>query len=253
MPLTAAGVTAAATLGSVLYNAGAGIYNAYYQRKLQNKIFDREDNAVTRRYKDLIAAGINPNLAAGSAAGAGSVVGSGRPLDTGINAGQIIDVATAGEQLKQQRYATQAAKDYAQMMHAQAGMAKMQNNLAFGNMLYQLGFPISNVHFGDNGMVNFTMDSQDADFKTSPFFNSMQAGVDSAMYQRNILQKENAWYTTNQVLNQVWNGFDAGIDIAGSVLGYKKLNKPQNMQGGRDFIYDSKGRMSGYRDFKFQP
>lgn len=246
-------LTAAATIGSAAYNIGSGLYNAWYQNRLQKKIFSREDNAVVRRYKDLIAAGINPNLAAGSAAGAGSVVGSGRPLDTGINAGQIIDAATAGEQLKQQKYATQAAKDYASLMHAQAGMAKMQNNLAFGNMLYQLGFPISDVKFNDNGMVNFTLDSDSTDFKTSPFFNSMQAGVDSAMYQRNILQKENAWYTTNQVLNQVWNGFGAGIDIAGSILGYKKLNKPQQMQGGRDFMYDSKGRMSGYRDFKFQP
>lgn len=45
-----------------------------YSKALQNQIFDREDNAIQRRKADLINAGINPLLAAGSGAGAGSVV-----------------------------------------------------------------------------------------------------------------------------------------------------------------------------------
>lgn len=48
--------------------------NFAYQQALQQQIFDREDNAIQRRRADLEAAGLNPNLAAGSAAGAGSVV-----------------------------------------------------------------------------------------------------------------------------------------------------------------------------------
>lgn len=48
--------------------------NFAYQKALQQQIFGREDNAVQRRRADLEAAGLNPNLAAGSAAGAGSVV-----------------------------------------------------------------------------------------------------------------------------------------------------------------------------------
>lgn len=45
-----------------------------YQKELQQKIFDREDTATQRKKADLIAAGMNPLLAAGSGAGAGSVV-----------------------------------------------------------------------------------------------------------------------------------------------------------------------------------
>lgn len=45
-----------------------------YQKELQQKIFNREDTATQRKKADLIAAGMNPLLAAGSGAGAGSVV-----------------------------------------------------------------------------------------------------------------------------------------------------------------------------------
>lgn len=45
-----------------------------YQKALQQQLFAREDNAVQRRMKDLKAAGMNPLLAAGGAAGSGQAV-----------------------------------------------------------------------------------------------------------------------------------------------------------------------------------
>lgn len=53
--------------------------NLSYQKDLQKIMFAREDNAVHRRVNDLRKAGLSPTLAAGSAAGAGSVISTSAP------------------------------------------------------------------------------------------------------------------------------------------------------------------------------
>ena len=53
--------------------------NLAYQKQLQQTIFKREDTAVQRRAEDLAKAGLSKTLAAGSSAGAGTVVGTSAP------------------------------------------------------------------------------------------------------------------------------------------------------------------------------
>lgn len=56
--------------------------NLEYQKGLQNQIFEREDNAVQRRAKDLESAGLSKTLAAGNPAQAGSVIKTDALQDT---------------------------------------------------------------------------------------------------------------------------------------------------------------------------
>lgn len=80
--ITSVGSTLAGTVDSFLtnlQNLDLQRQNLAYQKDLQKEIFSREDNAVQRRVNDLVKAGLSPTLAAGSSAGAGSVVSTSAP------------------------------------------------------------------------------------------------------------------------------------------------------------------------------
>lgn len=94
-----------------------------YQKRLQQTIFSREDNAVQRRVADLKAAGLSPVLAAGSGAGAGQAVSTVAPHaetpEINVGLGQkvqsVLDAMSAIEQIKKQKVENslvQAQKSY---------------------------------------------------------------------------------------------------------------------------------------------
>lgn len=97
--------------------------NLAYQKDLQKTIFAREDNAVQRRVADLKAAGLSPTLAAGSSAGAGSVVSTSAPQKKS-NLESYLALASVGTALAQQ----QKAQTEADIARQQLIQDKMDTN-----------------------------------------------------------------------------------------------------------------------------
>lgn len=136
--ITTIGSTLAGTVDSFLsnrQNLDLQKQNLAYQKDLQKEIFSREDNAVQRRVNDLIKAGLSPTLAAGSAAGSGSVVSTSAPQRKN-NLEALTALASVKTLLaQQQRAQTEAdiARQQLDMSKEQLRQLKMDNAYFYSN------------------------------------------------------------------------------------------------------------------------
>lgn len=181
----AAGAIGAGLIGAISSgvqnskNVASQQANLDYQKALQQKIFEREDNAVARRQLDLRRAGLNPYLAANQSANAGAVIPT-NPVRTNFDSsslqnaiqqapGSFVDMARALEQFKQD-------KIYTTYMKYQNDMALM-SRLDFSNMLYNnYGYPYNGVlKINDFYNRNLQGDELYAFKKGSPGFVAGQA------------------------------------------------------------------------------
>jgi len=132
-------------IGSLI-GAGTSMYNAYqqkkqqeYEKEVQLTTWEREDNAVQRRVKDLVNAGLNPVLAAGSAASTSSPIKLTTPQ---------FDGSAIGEQANKMMGLMAMKKDIARTQAETNLVEKQLHNQDIQNKRNQLELDIRNRDFG---------------------------------------------------------------------------------------------------------
>lgn len=165
--------------------------------------------------QDLENSGLNPNLAAGSAAGAGSVVSRSNTND--IDPGSALDMLSAINQIKNQEIERE-------ILQQQKEKSERENALETMSTLHSLGFNVSPTFYNNKLGFRFVSEWDGNTLVTNLSPETGNKIFDNIDYQNqymknaaDLIQKDNDWYTTDKV--------------SGLVLGSLGLLKPQFVGG----------------------
>lgn len=227
---------------SSLFNTGYDIWSSQrdfdYQKSLQNEIFAREDNSVQRRVEDLKKAGLNVNLAAGSGAGAGSVVG--RSSTSGISGnpvGTALDMAQHVQQLREQRLQNEILNNEKQTSFYNS--VKARTDATYSNLqtafdkvalFQQLGVDDIKLRFSPGGNISIWSpsfqthgrDFYDIDVNESPLMQQLRWQTQNNKNSAWLLQKDVDWYNTDKVLNAIGSGVRSLGSGAGAYYNFSR-------------------------------
>lgn len=193
--------------------------NFDYQKALQEKIFQREDTSVQRRRSDLEAAGLNPNLAAGSSAGAGSVVSTSAPQRDASWIDKLksnLDFVNSIEQIKQQKLQTkilnykERQEKWLSNLYMLEAMDKSRQD-DINSILYRF----QNGSITDEELVRYEK-------LLKPYINAIL----NSDAQADIMQKENKYWMFNTMSDAIFGGLKAASGVGQTGLNiYNSLKK----------------------------